>query len=149
MGYHHKGTPKGQRNKSALTSFRLRPSTLKVTLQPCCFLCPPSRRRRSFQAFWRLQQQERERTDECSPIFLLYFKYGFITSLFLQLTWNSMDHTFTFSSNDPYTIKTNLKDENRNILQIAEKNISTISLARQHLKASKESLDRLSNSCQS
>jgi hypothetical protein len=52
-----------------------------------------------------------------------------------------MDHAFTFSSNDPYTIKTNLKDENRNILQITEKNISTISLARQHLKASKESLD--------
>jgi hypothetical protein len=50
-----------------------------------------------------------------------------------------MDHTFTFFSNDPYTIKTNLKDENRNILQIAEKKISTIR-ARQHLKASKESL---------
>jgi hypothetical protein len=48
-----------------------------------------------------------------------------------------MDHTFTFSSNGPYVIK----DENRNILQIAEKEISAISLARQHLKASKESLD--------
>jgi hypothetical protein len=52
-----------------------------------------------------------------------------------------MYHAFTFSSNDPYTIKTNLKDENRNILQITEKKISTISLARQYLKASKESLD--------
>jgi hypothetical protein len=52
-----------------------------------------------------------------------------------------MDQAFTFSSNDPYTLKTNLKDKNRNILQIAEKKISTISLARQHLKASKESLD--------
>ena len=39
MGYHDKGTLKGQRKMSALTSFRLRPCTLKVTLQPCCFHC--------------------------------------------------------------------------------------------------------------
>jgi hypothetical protein len=32
-----------------------------------------------------------------------------------------MDQAFTFSTNDPYTIKTNLKDENRNILQIAKR----------------------------
>jgi hypothetical protein len=43
------------------------------------------------------------------------------------------------------TIKTNLMDENWNILQIAEKRISTIRLARQHLKASKESFDAWSS----
>jgi hypothetical protein len=37
--------------------------------------------------------------------------------------------------------KTNLKEENWNILQIPEKKISTISLARQHLNANKESPD--------
>ncbi len=45
------------------------------------------------------------------------------------------------SSNDPYAITTNLKDENKNILQLAEKRIFTIRLAKQHLNASKESLD--------
>jgi hypothetical protein len=34
-----------------------------------------------------------------------------------------------------------LKDENRNILQLAEKRIFNIRLSKQHLKASKESLD--------
>jgi len=48
---------------------------------------------------------------------------------------------FQPSSNDPYAITTNLKNEKRNILQLAEKRIFTIRLAKQHLKASKESLD--------
>jgi hypothetical protein len=48
---------------------------------------------------------------------------------------------FKPSSNDLYTITTNLKDKNRNILQLAEKRIFTIRLAKQHLKASKESLE--------
>jgi hypothetical protein len=50
---------------------------------------------------------------------------------------------FKPSSNEPYAITTNLKDENRNILQLAEKRIFTVRLAKQHLKASKESLDAL------
>jgi hypothetical protein len=48
---------------------------------------------------------------------------------------------FKPSSNEPYAITTNLKDENINILQLAEKRIFTVRLAKQHLKASKESLD--------
>ncbi len=56
-----------------------------------------------------------------------------------------MDHTFTLSSNDPYTINTNLKGENRNILQITQKKISTISLARQLLIVSKVSFDAWSS----
>ena len=86
-------------------------------------------------------QQDKERIDTNSPIFLLYHKHGFITSLFLQLTGESLEHVFKPSSNDPYAITTNLKDENKNILQLAEKRIFTIRLAKQHLKASKESLD--------
>jgi hypothetical protein len=88
-----------------------------------------------------LLQQDKERIDDTSPIFLLYRRHGFITSLFLQLTGESLEHVFKPSSNDLYTITTNLKDKNRNILQLAEKRIFTIRLAKQHLKASKESLE--------
>jgi hypothetical protein len=121
MGYHHKGAPKGQRNKSALTSFRLRPSILKVTPQPCCFHCEQNHSISNC----RLQEEEGvfksfggSKSKKGKG---LYFKYRFITCFFLQLTRDSIDHTFTFSSNDPYTIKTYLKDVNRNFLQISEK----------------------------
>jgi len=90
---------------------------------------------------WKLLQQDKERIDDTSPIFLLYRRHGFITSLFLQLTGESLEHVFKPSSNDPYAITTNLKDKNRNILQLAEKRIFTIRLAKQHLKESKESLE--------
>jgi hypothetical protein len=58
---------------------------------------------------------------------------------------NSQERTLKTCSNllrtTPYAITTNLKDKNRDILQLAEKRIFTIRLAKQHLKASEESLD--------
>jgi len=148
QGHHHKGTPKGHRAKPTPSRHR----SNQIPPQPCCFHseqnhliinCPTFKKKKEFQDFWKLLQQDKERINDTSPIFLLYCRHGFITSLFLQLTGESLEHVFKPSSNEPYAITTNLKDENRNILQLAEKRIFTVRLAKQHLKASKESLDAL------
>ena len=143
--HHHKGAKghRGRPHPSKLRSHQIPP-------QPCCFHCeqdhlivncPTFKKKKEFQDFWKSLQQDKERIDTNSPIFLLYRKHGFITSLFLQLTGENLENVIQPSSNDPYAITTNLKDENKNILQLAEKRIFTIRLAKQHLNASKESLD--------
>jgi len=113
--HHHKGA-KGHRVKPHPS----RPRSHQIPPQPCCFHCeqdhlivncPTFKKKKEFQDFWKLLQQDKERIGDNSPIFLLYRKHGFITSLFLQLTGENLENVFQHSSNDPYAITTNLKDK--------------------------------------
>jgi len=95
QGHHHKGAPKSHRAKPILPRHR----SNQIPPQPCYFHCekdhliincPTFKKKKEFQDFWKLLQQDKDRIDDNSIIFLLYCRHGFFTSLFLQLTGESL-----------------------------------------------------------